>query len=410
MPAAPLGRRPLKSVVSAEDGPPAGVGPRLRILFAAPAYWPAMAFGGPIAAGRELNEGMVSRGHHVEVVTTTLVDLERERTFRGRSYNVSGVQVHALATPARYRWMGITPTLPLWLARARRPDIVHLFGFRDVVTTCVAAWSRHRGIPYVFEPLGMFEPRVRKVRLKKVFDATVAAPVARSAAAIVVTSEREGRTVIEAGAPSNLIRVRGNGFPTVTPSPERPGRLRRSLGLLDEPIVLSVGRIASGKGIELLLDVMTELPTAHLVLAGPDDGHGVGRAIDRAARSGATAGRIHQLGPVDQPLDLYPDADVFVLPSEGESFGMVAAEAAAAGTPVVVTDRCGVSEVLGPDGALVVSNDRASLLDAVTSVLADPVVAGGLSTRGREIAAANAWPVIVERQEQIYREALAARA
>jgi glycosyltransferase involved in cell wall biosynthesis len=113
---------------------------------------------------------------------------------------------------------------------------------------------------------------------------------------------------------------------------------------------------------------------------------------------------------VDQPLDLYPDADVFVLPSEGESFGMVAAEAAAAGTPVVVTDRCGVSEVLGRDGALVVSNDRTALLDAVTSVLADPVVAGVLRTRGREIAAANAWPVIVERQEQIYREALAARA
>jgi glycosyltransferase involved in cell wall biosynthesis len=358
---------------------------------------------------RELNEGMVARGHHVDVVTTTLVDISRDRTFRGRSFDVNGVRVHALATPLRYRWMGITPTLPVWLLRAERPDVVHLFGFRDVVTTSVAAWSRLRSIPYVFEPLGMFEPRVRKVRLKKAFDATVAARVAGSASAIIVTSEHERRSVIDAGAPANLIRVRGNGFPTVTPSRERPGPMRRSLGLPDEPIVLSVGRIASGKGIELLLDVMVNLPATHLVFAGPDDGHGVGEAIDRAARSGPTAGRIHRLGPVDDPLELYPDADVFVLASEGESFGMVAAEAAASGTPVVVTDRCGIAEVLGPDGALVVSYERDAVLEALRSVLGDPALAGRLRVRGREIAAANDWSVIVERQEQIYREALASR-
>ena len=382
----------------------------LRILFAAPSYWPATAFGGPTSASRELNEGMVLRGHDVDVVTTTLIDLEGERSFRDRSFDVNGVHVHALATPLRYRWMGITPTLPVLLMREKRPDVVHLFGFRDVVTTSVAAWSRLRGIPYVFEPLGMFEPRMRKVRLKRVFDAMVAAPIASSAAAIVVSSEREGGSVRAAGAPADLIRVRGNGFPAIASPPARPGPLRRSLGLLDEQIVLSVGRIASGKGIELLLEIMADLPTAHLVLAGPDDGHGVGRAIDHGARSAATAGRIHRLGPVNQPLELYPDADVFVLASEGESFGMVAAEAAAAGTPVVVTDRCGVSEVLGPHGALVVSHDRGSLLDAVRSVLLDPDVAAGLSTWGRKIAAANAWPVIVERQEQIYREALASSA
>ena len=382
----------------------------LRILFAAPAYWPAVAFGGPIPMSRELNEGMVLRGHHVDVVTTTLIDISRERTFHSRSFDVNGVHVNALATPLRYRWMGVTPTLPVWLARAEQPDIVHLFGFRDVITTIVAAWSRLRSIPYVFEPLGMFEPRVRKVRLKKAFDATVAATVARSASAIVVTSEHERRSVIDAGAASRLIRVRGNGFPAAPTSPERPGPLRRSLGLPDEPIVLSVGRIASGKGIELLLSIMADLPTAHLVLAGPDDGHGVGHAIDRAAHSGATAGRIHQLGQVDEPLELYPDADVFVLASEGESFGMVAAEAAASGTPVVVTDRCGIAEVLGPDGAVVVSHDRDALLEAVRSVLQNPDVAAGLSARGREIAGANSWSVIVERQEQIYREALVARA
>ena len=130
----------------------------------------------------------------------------------------------------------------------------------------------------------------------------------------------------------------------------------------------------------------------------------VKRSIE-PARSGATAGRIHRLGAVDDPLDLYPDADVFVLASEGESFGMVAAEAAASGTPVVVTDRCGVAEVLGPDGALVVANDRGSLLDGGPERPGGPGPRDGLGARGREIAAANAWPVIVERQDHLSRGA-----
>ena len=54
------------------------------------------------------------------------------------------------------------------------------------------------------------------------------------------------------------------------------------------------------------------------------------------------------------PHELYPQADVFVLASAGESFGMVAAEAAAAGTPVIVSDRCGVAEFFDDGEALVV--------------------------------------------------------
>ena len=72
-----------------------------------------------------------------------------------------------LATPVRYRWMGITPTLPVHLVRRGKPDVVHVMGFRDPVTTGVAAWCRARGVPYVFEPVGMFRPRLRKVALKR---------------------------------------------------------------------------------------------------------------------------------------------------------------------------------------------------------------------------------------------------
>ena len=352
----------------------------------------------------ELTEGLVRRGHTVDVITTSLLDARRGRSLRTRRTSRNGVRIHYLATPARYRWMGVTPTLPYALARLARPDVVHVFGYRDVVTTAVAAYCRLRAIPYVFEPLGMFLPRVRKLRFKRLFDATAARHVASGAAAIVATSEHERRQLLEASASAERIRIRGNGFPP--PQPPGGGKLRAALGLRVEPLVLYVGRLASGKGVELLLAAAERLPEAHFAFVGPDDGHGTAALIGRASVSGATAGRVHRLGSSANPLGLYGDADVFVLPSAGESFGMVAAEAAACGTPVVVTDRCGVAEPLA-EAALVVPYDGDAIREAVERLLADPELRERVGSACRAVAAGLSWDVMVARQEEIYREVLA---
>ena len=92
-------------------------GRSLRILFAAPVWWPATAFGGPVSVARELTSRLAERGHALEVVTTSLVDLGSRGQSRSRSEIHDGVRVSYLATPVRYRWMGVTPTLPLALRR-----------------------------------------------------------------------------------------------------------------------------------------------------------------------------------------------------------------------------------------------------------------------------------------------------
>jgi glycosyltransferase involved in cell wall biosynthesis len=374
---------------------------RLRILFAAPAWWPATAFGGPVAVARELTSRLAERGHDVEVVTTSLTAVDGPRSWRSRTEEQDGVRVRYLATPARYRWMGITPTLPLELGRAERPDVVHVFGFRDPVTTGAAAWARLRGIPYVFEPLGMFRARLRKVALKRALDATLYRGVASRAEVVAVSSGLERDDVAAAAVVAReRIHVRGNGFPEPY---EGPAADRSALGIPDGvPVLLYVGRIAAGKGIEHLLAALHELPDAHLLLIGPDDRHGVSETL--------AADRVHVLGPTDgPPLAYYRLADVFVLPSSGESFGLVAAEAAAAGTPVVVTDRCGVAEFFREREALVVPDDRPAILDAVRSVLAEPELRRRLSAGGVEAARRNSWDAVADRQEELYRLAIASR-
>jgi glycosyltransferase involved in cell wall biosynthesis len=374
----------------------------LRILFAAPAWAPSRAFGGPVVAAGELVRRLVARGNDVHVITTTIMDLHSRPSIRSSLGVVDGASVRYLSTPLRYRWMGITPTLPFALARLNRPDVAHVFGFRDPVTTGVAAWCRTAHVPYVFEPLGMFEPRLRKVRLKRLLDATLYRGVARGAAAVVVASEREASGVRACGVPSDKVRVRGNGFPAPEASLAGDGNLRARLGIpAAAPLVLYVGRIASGKGIEHLIAALGELPEAHLVVAGPDDRHGVSTDGDR----------VHRLPMTEEPpLELYPQADVFVLPSEGESFGMVAAEAAAAGTPVIVSDRCGVAGYFRQGEALVVPPERAAVVDAVRRVLTDEALRERLSRGGIAAAQRTSWDHVAEIQEEVYREVAARTA
>ena len=98
-----------------------------------------------------------------------------------------------------------------------------------------------------------------------------------------------------------------------------------------------------------------------------------------------------------------------VLPSAGESFGMVAAEAAAAGTPVVVTDRCGVADFFRRGEALVIPGQQAAILDALRSVLADPKLRARMAAGGVEAARRQSWDVVTDRQEELYRLAVASR-
>jgi glycosyltransferase involved in cell wall biosynthesis len=190
------------------------------------------------------------------------------------------------------------------------------------------------------------------------------------------------------------VHVRGNGFPDPQPS-TADGDLRGQLGIPAEaPLLLYVGRIASGKGIDHLLAALHELPEAHLVIAGPDDRHGVSTEGDR----------VHTLPSSDEPpRDLYPQADVFVLASAGESFGMVAAEAAAAGTPVIVSDRCGIAPFFEQDEALVVPYERDAVIAAIRRVLADDALRDRLSRGGPAAARRMSWDHVVDVQEQIYR-------
>jgi glycosyltransferase involved in cell wall biosynthesis len=379
----------------------------LRILFVCPAYTPAVGFGGPIPVLRELATGLTARGHVVEIATTSLSAVGRGRTIRTKRATVDGIGVRYLATPAAYRWMGVTPSLPIQLRDLDRHDIVHVFGFRDPIGTGAALCARARGVPYVFEALGMFGAKLRKVRLKQVLDARVLRTVPRHARLAIACSDIERREYLAGGVEADRAVIRPNGFPAPYRA-ARTGVRRDRLGVdASVPLLLYVGRVANGKGIEFLLDAARDLPDLHVAIIGPDDRHGLAAELTARRRREGTAERIHVLGPSSRGVspETYADADVFALPSRHESFGMAAAEATAAGVPVVVSDRCGIAELL-EDCAAIVPYDSAAVVGAVDKLLRDPKERIERSAAGLLVAEKYAWPRVVELQERLYGQAL----
>lgn len=171
-----------------------------------------------------------------------------------------------------------------------------------------------------------------------------------------------------------------------------PARVRaqRDAYAPDGPMVLYAGRLVWEKGVQDLLDAVPVLrerhPGVRVVVAG--DGPHAEDLREHADRAGVldTVEFVGFVGGHDLPA-LYAAADCLVVPSRYEPFGLVALEAAAAGTVVVATDVGGLGEIVEPGvtGMSFPASDPAALAEAVSAVLSDELLAKRLTTAAREM-------------------------
>jgi len=196
---------------------------------------------------------------------------------------------------------------------------------------------------------------------------------------------------------------------------------RRALGLAgDGPLLLFCGRLQTLKGADLALGTLAELARrggAHrLVVVGGPSGHGGARfeaALREHANDAHLRGRVTFVAPMPHELlsTYYRAADVCVVPSRAESFGLVALEASACGTPVVAADVGGLTALVddGVNGLLVAGRDPARWADAVEWVVGDPLRATRLSTGAVLRAQPFTWRHAASRFEEVARVRSASR-
>jgi len=189
-----------------------------------------------------------------------------------------------------------------------------------------------------------------------------------------------------------------------------PGTFRAQYGIPAEAfLVLFLGRLSVKKSPDLLLQAFSALAeeiggrTVWLVFAGPDEAGMLGR-LESQARELGVSERVVFSGGVfgEQKWAAYRDADVFVLPSQNENFGNTAAEAAACGTPVIVTENCGIAPLLSDSAGIVIRHETSELKKAVQEVLSDGVLRERLAQGGRRVAGRLGWEQPVADMERLY--------
>jgi D-inositol-3-phosphate glycosyltransferase len=225
---------------------------------------------------------------------------------------------------------------------------------------------------------------------------------------LVSASVVERRALVdEYGADPARATVIPCGVDTVLFRPGDRDEARARIGADATPLVLYVGRIAPIKGLETLLDAIAERSRAGsglrlLVVGGEADEPAAGHEAEIRQRVEGLGLReiVRFVGaqPQETLRDYYVAADVTVLPSYYESFGMVALEAMACGSPVIgsrvgglaTTVRDGVTGFLVPDG------DASALADRLDAVLGDEDLRYRLGREGVQWAARHRWPCVAE--------------
>jgi glycosyltransferase involved in cell wall biosynthesis/O-antigen ligase len=366
-------------MVAGGAGPIAG-GPAesLRILFVARAYYPATRYGGPVTSLRRTCETLVARGHRVTVYCSNMAGPGRSgKQLPAGRFLIDGVRVRFLRTPIRFHWEGIG-----WsgVAELRKEvaasDLIHVSGTRHYLGVVAERTARRRGVPYVVAPDGSLPPRSRTIAGKRALDAMYTRRSLSRAARVLAASEAEARDLEEWGvSPEKLTIV--PYFVQAVPLSRRPRaelRAQRTLPL-DRPVLLWMGRIHPEKSLPILFESLLDprLLEAHLVLAGGSEDGALERELRQRASAGPMLGRIHFVGWVDdhEKSELFKLADLFVLPSRKENFGLAAAEAVASGLPAVVTEGCAVGPLLG-EGGLICGHDPGQLATAIHRALTQP--------------------------------------
>jgi glycosyltransferase involved in cell wall biosynthesis len=166
-------------------------------------------------------------------------------------------------------------------------------------------------------------------------------------------------------------------------------------------LVVTLARLAAIKGLSTLVRAVSLLPSTHLLIAGPDEADGTLETIHDVADRLGVRDRVRVeprgLWGADKAAAL-AEADAFCLPSSYESFGTSAAEAAGVGIPVVLTEGCGVKDML-QCAVVVPVDDVEALSTALQAAVGEGRKAVAEAARVRERLN---WASIAERQESVY--------
>lgn len=293
--------------------------------------------------------------------------------------------------------------------RSERIDLIHTHLFEPSVVGLQAAVIARTPVRIMTRHYSDYHTRIDKrwhVRLDQL--------CTRLSDEVIAVSAHTAQHMIEVeGAPREKVHTVLNGFDVtrvVVPDDEQRAKLRAEFDAEGAHLVVTVGRLHPEKGYEHLFRAMplvrerTDRPLVLLVVgAGPFE-HDFRAQVERLG----CVREVRFLGHRKDAPSLMAAADLFVLPSVAEAFGIALAEALYVGTPVVATRVGGIPEIVddGVDGVLVQPADSAALAAAIADLLNDPAERTRMAGAGREkVSTRFSFETMVREYESIYEAA-----
>lgn len=341
--------------------------------------------GGSGVVATELGAALADNGHQVHIISYAI-------PFRFQSFrnNLSYHEVEVTAYPL-FRF----PPYDLALAGTIM-DVAEQYGL-DIV-------HAHYAIPHAVsghlarEMLNGAGSNIRLVTTlhgtditiigqQRVFQRVTRFGIRMSDGVTSVSEELKQRVLSTIDCGATNIEVIPNFVDTERFQPGCCSEKRKQMAAPDEKIVIHVSNFRDVKRPRDVVRAFAQASSkqkARLVLVG--DGPEVGACKDLARELGVFA-RCSFIGTYDAIWELLPQADLFFLPSEYESFGLSALEAMACGVPVIASNTGGLPEVVTPDcGVLLAPGDVAGMAKALTELLSDDARRRAMGAAARERA------------------------
>ncbi len=370
----------------------------------------------------ELAREFARRGHHVDIFTR--LDGERPEVT-SLAPNLRLVQL-AAGPPAPLEKELLTPFVSAFAAEmarfaaneGERYDLVHSHYWQGIAAG--EPFARAQGAPHLvmFHTLGEVKNRARvseeepRERIRRERD------LAASADAIISACAHEHDLLARYydADPARMVSI-PCGIDTDLFRPRDRDECRRALDIdRDRPVLLWVGRLEKLKGVDILIDAVAQLDEPDvllLVVGGDEHGRELRAELEEQAQEAGLGGNVRFTGavPHEELPAWYSAADVCVVPSYYESFGLVAVEAMACGTPVVASRVGGLVSTVtdGVNGYLIPWRCPEPFAEKLEVLIRNPELRANFAQSASESVQRFRWDEIARRMEALYEDVIAAR-
>lgn len=388
---------------------------RLRALHVIPAVAPR--YGGPSRAVFSMCRALQAEGVDVEVASTDANGHARLDSLEGGEGPVP-TRLFARQWSEAFKY---SRPLARWLdGHVREFDVVHVHAVFSHACLAAARACHRSGVPYVVRPLGSLDPwslSQSRFRKRVLWHAGVARMLHRAAAVHYTTDEERRLAEPFLGLGRGVVIPLGVDDELFDPVVIPDAFARGYPGLSGRRYVLFLSRLHPKKALDLLVEAFAGLAEDdrkewRLVIAGDGEAAyvaGLRRHAERLDR----AERILFVGWLDgrERLAALRGAGLFVLPSHQENFGLAAAEAMAAGVPVVLSEQVNLAALVTTAGAgWVVSRDVEALRDALATALRDENARTVRGRAGEQLARERfSWGAVAAQLIELYRRVAAGR-